>query len=444
MQRLLVLGLNHTTAPLDVRERLAFNAGQCEAALGQLREKFPGIEAVLLSTCNRVELYIARPLHGSPRQEEVAEFLADFHQLQVDSVRPCLYHKSEREMVKHLFNVACSLDSMVLGETQILGQVRSAYDLAVKVNVTGSLLNPLFQRAIAVGKQVMSQTPLAEGRVSVASAAVEYASRIFDHFSDKQVLCIGAGKMARLVLKSFEALAPKKLIIANRSEEPAKVLAEEFRAEVATLDKLDDLLSQVDVVITSTGSSRPIITAAQFSKLQRKRRFKPIFIIDIALPRDVEPGVGELENVYLYNLDDLQEVVSKTVAGRRESIDKASAIVNGAVHEFVRAHRVRILGPMIEQLYKRYHAVAQDELNRTLQKLPNATEAEKEHLQDLARRIVNKLLNEPVQALRRADDTHPGGGDQYAHAMQHLFRLSEALPVEEAGDDDSTETTSNE
>ncbi len=419
MHRLHLLGLNHTTAPLAVRERLAFSPAQRTAALAAFGGRFPGCEAVLLSTCNRVELYVARAAGGHPRADEVADFVGGLHQLPADVFRSHLYHQSDRPLVEHLFNVAASLDSMVLGETQILGQVREAYDAARAAGTAGPLLNPLFQRAVAVGKQVLRETPLAEGRQSVAGAAVDYAGRVFDSLGNKSVLCIGAGKMARLVLRGFAAQSPKRLLVCNRDGSKADLLAGEFGAEAAAFDRLDDHLAAVDVVITSTGSAEPIITASRFGAVHRRRRYRPIFLIDIALPRDVEAAVGDLENVYLYNLDDLQRVVADTQAGRRESVDDARRLVAVAVDEYVAAHRARTMGPTIDALYKRSHQLARDEVDRTLGK--SATDAEREGRHELARRIVNKLLHDPVSALRRADGAH--GTDQYVHAMEQLFRL---------------------
>ncbi len=424
MQRLHLLGLNHTTAPLEVRERLAFNPTQRAAAMASFHERFPQCEAVLLSTCNRVELYTSRAVHGHPRVEEVVDFLTGFHAVPSDAVRPHLYQKSDQETVEHLFTVSSSLDSMVLGETQILGQVREAYDAAREQSCTGAMLNPLFQKAIAVGKQVMRETALAEGRLSIASVAVDYAGRIFDHFNDKTVLCIGAGKMAQLVLRHFAAVSPKKLLVCNRDGSKAATLAAQFGGEPAAFEALDDHLASVDIVITSTGSADPIITAKRFAAAHKRRRYKPIFLIDIALPRDIEAAVGEMENVYLYNLDDLQKVVSQTHAGRRESIDSARQIVSSAVDEYLLSHRARTMGPVIDQLYKRYHQLAQEELARTLNKLPTITDAEKSHLDELAHRIVNKLLHDPVAAMRKADAAH-GPADQYIHAMEQLFKLGE-------------------
>src|ERR1019366_8203883 len=217
----------------------------------------------------------------------MAEFLSAFHSLPLNAFQPHLYEKSEREVVEHLFAVASSLDSMVLGETQILGQVREAYDASRQQETVGPLLNPLLQQAVAVGKQVIHETQLAEGRMSIASVAVDYARRIFDHFQDKTVLSIGAGKMANLVLRSFAGLSPGRLLICNRDRAKAEELAKEFNGEVAEFEKLDANLAEVDIVITSTGSSQPIITRERFKEALQRRRYRPIFLIDIAVPRDV-------------------------------------------------------------------------------------------------------------------------------------------------------------
>lgn len=422
MKRLTVLGLNHRTTPLEVREKLAFSAEQTRAALAALRERYAECEAVLLSTCNRVELYLARPTHAHPRQAEAAQFLADMRGLRPDDFENHLQERSERDAVSHLFSVASSLDSMVVGETQILGQVRQAYDAAQQAGTAGATLHPLFQRALAVGKQVMSQTGLADGRTSIASVAVEYARRIFDVFSDKTVLSIGAGKMAWLVLTNLAALKPGKLWVCNRDPQKGQHLAEKFGGEQVGFGELAEHLSAADIVVSSTGSSQPIITRANFESAMRRRRNKPVFIIDIAVPRDVAPAVGELPNVYLYNLDDLQKAVAETQTQRGSAVEAAREIVHRQVLDFTAWQRARELGPMIDQLYRQSHALAQDELARTLGKLSNISSTEKEHLEDLTRRIVNKLLHDPVQMLRESDGMH-GSINQYLHAMEKLFKL---------------------
>ncbi len=425
MQRLLLLGLNHTTAPLDVRERLAFVGEQQQRrAIELLRTRFPQCEVVIISTCNRVEMYVGRAVHGHPRVEEMVAFLSEFHAVPTQSFREHLYERSERQAVEHLFAVTTSLDSMILGESQILGQVRQAYDLARDLGATGALLNPLFQRALAVGKEVMHGTPLGEGRISVSGVAVGYAQRIFDHFNDKTVLCVGAGKMAVLALRGFAALSPRQLLVCNRDVEKANRLAAEFGAVGLSLETLDEQLVLADIVITSTGATQPIITRSRFQNLLKQRRYRPIFLIDIAVPRDVEPSIAELDQVYLYNLDDLQRAVADTHAQRGEAVDAARAIVARHVEDFLTWHRQRELGPVIDKLYKRFHEMADDEVARTIHKLPNIPDADKAQVEELARRIVNKLLHDPVMTLRDGDDLHAPAG-QYLHAIQRMFRLNE-------------------
>jgi glutamyl-tRNA reductase len=427
MHRLVLLGLNHSTAPLAVRERFALSTEQRRAAIEVFKARFAGSEIVLLSTCNRVELYAGTAAVHSPSAQELLDFLCGACAVPGEKAfRQHLYHKSDRGAVSHLFTVASSLDSMVLGESQILGQVREAYDGARDQDAVGPLLNPLFQRAIAVGKQVMSETSIGGGRLSIASVAVDYARRIFDHFDDKTVLTIGAGKMATLVLRHFAELRPGRLVLCNRDAEKAAKLAAEFGGHPAPFERLDEHLVEADVVVTSTGSSQPIITRASFEKLLKRRRYKPLFVIDIALPRDVEQTVEELENVYLYNLDHLQQVVSQTQSQRTDAIEAAQRIVADQVNDFLTWHRQRELGPLIDALYKRYHALAQEELARTLHKLGNVGEAEKAHLEDFARRLVNKLLHDPMRMLRHSDPQHGGGGaaaTQYLHALEKLFGL---------------------
>jgi glutamyl-tRNA reductase len=438
MQRLLLLGLNHTTAPLEVRERLAFNAAERDAAVAAMRQRFPQCEAVLISTCNRVELYAARdgvgPHSGRPGVGDLVEFLAAFRSVAAREFDAHTYHKTGREVVEHLFTVASSLDSMVLGETQILGQVRDAYDAARATRAAGPLLHPLFQRAIAVGKQVMHETALAEGRLSVASVAVDYARQIFEHFGDKTVLCIGAGKTTTLVLQHFTALSPGRLLVCNRDPAKAQALAQRFGGEALAFERLGEWLVSADIVVSSTGATQPIVTRAQFDALRRQRRGRPVFLIDIAVPRDIEPSVGEIDNVYLYNLDDLQQAVSATMSQRRGAIDAARQIVARQVEEFAAWHRQREIGPTIDRLYKRYHRLAREELERTFNKLPALSPGDKAALEDMARRIVNKLLHRPVQALRGPDGQAGAPGHlAYLHALEKLFDLEPAEPTADGG-----------
>ncbi|MGA2497150.1 MAG: glutamyl-tRNA reductase [Tepidisphaeraceae bacterium] len=424
MQRLLLVGLNHTTAPLEIREKLVFSGQQRNLALQAFRQEFHEAEAVLLSTCNRVELYVGRALHSHPRDDEMIEFLAAYHGLPAAEVLPHFYRKTGTDVVTHLFSVAASLDSMVLGETQIIGQVRDAYEIAQRESAVAGILNPLFQRAIGVGKQVISQTSLAEGHVSVASVAVDYAKRIFDHFADKAVLSIGAGKMATLVLQSFQILKPGKLLVCNRDSFKAAELAARFAGTPVAYDDLAKHLVSADVVITSTGAPRAIITREMFEPIHRQRRYRPVFLIDIALPRNIDPAVGDMENVYLYNIDDLQQVVSSAHSLRASAVTAAREIIGKQVEEFLSSQRSRQLGPLIETLYQRYHDMAMEEVSRTVRKLGQGGNGERERLEELARRIVNKLLHDPVKMIRNAEGLD-SPADQSMHLIEKLFGLAE-------------------
>ncbi|MGA3068263.1 MAG: glutamyl-tRNA reductase [Tepidisphaeraceae bacterium] len=424
MHRLMMLGLNHATARLDLREKLAFDSAQRDAALESLRQKFAGCEFVLLSTCNRVEIYVARPPHQSPEAADLAQFLAEARGVPQCEIDGHLYEKSQRQVVAHLFAVAASLDSMVLGETQILGQVRQAYDAACRLQTAGPMLNPLFQRALAVGKQILTETALAEGRLSIASVAVDCARRIFDTFGDKTALTIGAGKMASLMLAGLAELKPGKLLVCNRDPAKAAELARNFNGIPSPWENLADHLAAADIVLTSTGSATPILTKPMFELVMRRRRFKPMFLIDIAVPRDVAPEVGDVQNVYLYNLDDLQQVVSATRSQRGAELDAANQILAQHVEQFADWHRARELGPLIEQLHRRWHAVAQEELERTLGKLPEISAQQRAHLEELSRRIVNKLLHDPIRQMHNSQDGH-APQMKYLHAIEKLFGLDE-------------------
>lgn len=429
MQRLLLVGLSHLTAPLEVREKLAFSPDRQREALREFRGRFAQAEAVVLSTCNRVELYVARPVHQKPSSEEIASFLAEFHGVEAAMFRRYLYEKSQADAAAHLFHVAASLDSMVLGETQIIGQVRAAYELAAEMGAAGPTLNPLFQRAIAGARQVVSQTPLAEGRVSVASVGVDFARRVFERFDDKSLLTIGAGKIGQLVLQTFVALKPKRIVVCNRDAERARATAAKYGAESVSFDRIEAALADADIVISSTGSAQPILSRRQFEAASRARRYKPIFVVDLAVPRDVEASVGDLEHVYLYNTDDLQSVVASTHSLRQDAISAARTIVQQQVDEFLAWQRARELGPVIDQLYRRYHGLAEQELQRVLSRLPNLSPDQAAQLREMTRRIVNKVLHDPVHSLRDGGAAHPPDV-QYLHALEKLFNLEAGLEAE--------------
>jgi glutamyl-tRNA reductase len=265
----------------------------------------------------------------------------------------------------------------------------------------------------------MAATRLTEGRRSIASIAVEYARQIFESFSEKTVLSIGAGKMSTLVLQHFSELKVKRLMVCNRDINKAELLARQFHGQSVPMDQLMDHLAEADIVISSTASPAPIITATMFQQVMKQRRWRPVFLVDIAIPRDIDEAVGELENVYLYNIDDLQEVAAATDSNRKDAVDAARILVAKQVEDFVSWHTAREVGPLIEQLFSRSHGMAKEEVQRTLNKLPEMTPEQRQHVEELARRIVNKLLNDPVQAVRESGTE----SSPFVRAMAKLFRL---------------------
>lgn len=420
--KLLLVGLNHKTAPLAVREKMTFNFDQSVAALYRWREQHPQTELVLLATCNRVELYMA----GEAITDQYAtQFLADVRGVPIAQFGSHLYHQTDRAAVEHLFSVVGSLDSMVLGEHQILGQVRDAYQLARDAGAASAMLHPLFQRAIAVGKEIFSTTQLTEGRSSISGVAVGYARQVFERFNDKNVLCIGAGKMVTLALRGLADLKPAKLTIVNRDTTRAQRLAQTFHGHVAPFDQLSTELAKADIVLTSTASVQPIITRKMMEAVLPQRRYRPIFLIDIAVPRDVEPSVGKLDQVYLCNLDDLQSSIAQTQSTRSGAVDSAKQLVTQHVDEFIAWQRQRELGPLIEQLRARIHALADEEVQRSLAAMPHASDAEREAMQQLARRMANQFLHEPIRTLREGGHGH-GSPARYLHAVEQLFKLNQA------------------
>ncbi|MCG3179584.1 MAG: Glutamyl-tRNA reductase [Phycisphaerae bacterium] len=423
--RILLLGCNHKTAPLAIRERVAFDDAKAAAALEQLRVHYPDSEAVLLSTCNRVELYLARPVHGHPRSEEVIDFLARFHGVPLADLTPLMYVHQNRTAVDHLLRVACSLDSLVLGETQILGQVRNAFRLAQERKTAGPVLARLCQDALGTGKRVYSETTLASGHVSVASIAVHFARQIFDRFSDKRVLLVGAGKMGEQTLARVAELKPAEVLVTNRSPERAERLASLYAGRAMPFGRLTEALAAADIVITSTGSTEPIIDHEMMAAVCKARRYRPIFLIDIAVPRDVQEAVGGMSQVYLYNIDDLQRAVADNLNERAAQIEQAERIVTQQTDQFMNWFRSRAVGPTIAALRERLAGLGADEVGWLLPKLTEASPRDRELIEQFAHRLINKVLHEPIQKLSAASrEPDAGPADMYAQSLIQLFGLN--------------------
>ncbi|MBI1368286.1 MAG: glutamyl-tRNA reductase [Planctomycetes bacterium] len=418
---LICVGISHQTASVDLRERIAMNEDTVRKTLADLRSVYPNAEMAIMSTCNRSEFYVARPLHGHPRVEEMIGFIADARNIPAGDFAAAAYHHDNEKAIRHLMRVASGLESMVLGEDQIIGQVRGAYDVAQQMGTIGKVLHKVFQSALATGKKVRTQTQIAAGRRSVASVAVDFARHLFSHFDDKNVLAIGAGKMTDLTLRQFMEMRPAKLTVLNRTIEKAKPLAEKYGGTAAGWDQLADALVEADVVISSTGATEPIVTEAMFRPLIKRRRFRPLFIIDMAVPRDFEAAVGQAANVYLYNMDDLQRAIADQASARNGQIGECEAIIEPSVAECYEAVQTSDFADLIRQLREQLHTIGAAEAQRTLNKLKVASADDLQKIIDEhTHRLVNKILHRPISELGKGRGT---AAAMYATALRRLFEL---------------------
>lgn len=420
-----VVYCNHQTASLGVREKLAFTVERLQQAYAQLRNRFPGAEAVVLSTCNRVEIYTAQENpNAAPTHRELLEFFAEFHDIPVSDFIEDFLERTGPDAVRHLFSVTSSLDSMVLGEPQIVSQVKEAYRLAQEHDACGPLTHALFQGAIRVSSRVRSETGLAEGRVSIASVAVgEFGKSIFDRFDDKCVLIIGAGEMAEETLRYLQTEGVREIVVVNRSPERAEKLAAQFeRARPEPLAELDRWMAHADVIVSTTGATQPIVDAPRFRSVRRQSGVKPVFILDLGAPRDFDPSVGEIDdNVFLYDIDALNVTCDRNRKSRQKEIDRALKIVDDETDRFMQEIYHRATGPIVKRLREQWHDISRDELERLRGKLSHLNPTDLENVERSVERIVNKLLHPPLEALRQeAKEGTPHG---LLDALRRLFHL---------------------
>jgi len=393
---LFALGLNHTTAPLPVRERVVFHVEKLYDALGELTRGASASEAAILSTCNRTELYLS-----AERPQVAAEWLARYHSLQPDDLRPYLYTLPQDQAVRHTFRVAAGLDSMVLGEPQILGQMKDAVRTAQAAGTLGTVLHKLFQRTFAVAKEVRTTTQVGANSVSMAAAAVKLAGRIFPSLKDQKVLFIGAGEMVELCATHFAAQAPARITVANRTLERAHALAHRFSGHAVELRELAAQLHEHDIVVSCTASSLPILGKGLVERALRARRHRPMFMVDLAVPRDIEAEVAELDDVFLYTVDDLQGIVQGNLDSRRASLEQAEAIIEAQVGRFMHWMQARASVPLIRSLREQGEAARRYELERAERLLARGDDP-KQVLEALSQGLTNKLLHGPTQALNDA------------------------------------------
>ena len=389
---LLALGLNHHTAPLAVRERVVFHVERLQEALVELKRGLAR-EAAILSTCNRTELYVS-----AERPDELAAWLAQYHHLGTGDLQQYLYTLPDEQAVRHAFRVASGLDSMVLGEPQILGQMKEAARVAESAGTLGSILHRLFQRSFAVAKEVRSTTSIGAASVSMAAAAVKLAARIFPSLKDQSVLFIGAGEMIELAATHFAAQAPARIVVANRTVERAQRLSARFNAEAIELRSLAERLHEYDIVVSCTASSLPILGKGLVERALRARRRRPMFMVDLAVPRDIEPEVGELDDVFLYTVDDLGGIVSANLDSRRSALEQAEAIIDSQVGQFMQWMRLREGVPLIRALREEADVARRLELERALKALGRGEDPAKV-LEALSQTLTNKLMHGPTQAL---------------------------------------------
>jgi glutamyl-tRNA reductase len=427
--RLLLLGVSHHTAPVELREQVAFTSSTLPDALAQLARRTEAGETVILSTCNRAEIYTTCADLAAARSA-VSEFLADFHAVPRSRLDTHLYARPDEEAVRHLFRVAAGLDSLVIGEPQILGQVKDAYAAAAEQHVTGTTLNKLFHCSFAVGKRVRTETGLGEGAVSVSFAAVSLARKIFGNLEGRHVALLGAGEMSKLTAQHLKAQAVASIVVASRTAAHAEALAAGIGAQPAPWEDLDALLTRADIVITATGSTRPVLTRARVEQAMHPRRTRPLFVIDIAVPRDVDPAVGDLEQVFLYNIDDLQTIISENVARRSMRVSRAEAIVEEEVTRFMAWLRAREAVPTVVALRQRFEAIRSAELQRLEPKLSTLTPEARQRVEEITRLIIEKLLHTPTEQLKSIPDRDTVAA--YSDALSRLFSLATA---EQSGGD---------
>lgn len=409
----LSLGLNHTTAPVAVRERAAVAADHLEDALTDIRRCSDIEEAAILSTCNRTEVYCHVP---DNKIEVVSDWLCNFHELDKTQVSPYLYAFPGQQAVKHAFRVASGLDSMVLGEPQILGQMKSAFATAHKNGNTGKVLNRLFQTTFSVAKEVRSSTSIGSHAVSVAYAAVALSKQIFSDISEQTVLLIGAGETIELTCRHLYGQGVRNIIVANRTVSRAEGLAREFNAQAISLHELPTRLHEADMVFSSTGSTLPILGKGAFESALEARRNDPIFIVDLAIPRDVEPQVASLKNIYLYTIDDLNQVISDNVANRQQAALEAEKIVEDQTMQFMHWYKNLQSIPTIRQIRTQTSQLVDAELANAMRRL-EAGDAPADVLQLFAHSLSRKFMHQPTEKLRERHD------EELLSAARDLFDL---------------------
>ncbi len=432
MDRIVLIGLNHKTAPVEIREKFSIVCVDSKGPLSDFAQIRSLRESFYLSTCNRMEV-----LFTTPRLDEgisaVVGLLAEIYGQTGAALKPYLYIYIDQDAVKHLFRVACSLDSMVVGEPQILGQIKDAYRQATEAKASGVVLNRLLHKSFSVAKRVRTETRIGSNAVSISYAAVELAKKIFGELQGKIALLIGAGEMAELAAEHLISNGVERIVVANRTLERALALARRFNGSTVPWEELVEELRKTDIIISSTGSPEPILNAGQVRKRMRARRNRPLFFIDIAVPRDIDPDVNRIDNVYLYNIDDLQGIVEINRAERIKEAARAEHIISAEALKFDAWLRTLEVVPTIVSLREKAEQIRKAEIHKTLSQLDSLSGGEIEAINVLTRSVVNKLLHDPILFLKRISTR--SRKDSYLDVTRKLFHLDEDQPETEEGED---------
>jgi len=422
--KLQVVGVSHHNAPISVRERLAFTNGQARAAIGQWREELSDCEMVLLSTCNRTELYAAAETEVNLTPERITEFLIGFHDLTRDDIGKHLFTYDGEEAIRHLFTVASSLDSMVVGEAQILSQVKQAYQLATEEQATGPLTHAAFQGAIKAARRVAGETTVHQRRVSIPSVAVaDFARQIFERFEDKTTLVIGAGEMAEETIRYLRDEGVRQITVVNRSRERAIELADRWQGQALDWGQLESALAEADLVVSTTGADEPIVTSECFGRIEAVRGQRPLFVLDLAVPRDFDPEIANRPEVYLYSIDDLSAACTRNRMARDKQLPSAHKIIEQETERFMADLHHRATGPVIRRLRQGWQKPKEEELERLFNKLPDLNDLERDEIRQAFDRLVNKLLHPPLESLR--DESRHGIPSALMEALSRLFQLKD-------------------
>lgn len=425
---IVVAGLNYRTAPVSIREKFAFAEGDLPRALQALKETKSVMECVIVGTCNRTELYVAVDREHLCTHYLQA-FLENWFGIPREEFSKHLYTYENDKAIRHLLRVTSGLDSMVIGETQILGQVRDAFLLAQQMKTTGVLFNTLFKQAVTMAKRAHTETGIGDNPVSVSYAAVELGKRIFGSYVHKKVLIIGAGKMSELTVKHLYASGADEVIVVNRTLSRAQELADKFRGVACTMDKLLAHLEQVDIVISSTGAAGLVLTADQVSGILHKRRSRPLFMIDIAVPRDLDPAIGDMPNVFLYDIDNLQSLVNSHLEERRKAAVKIEEMIEHEIAAFQAWTKTLGVSPVIQALQSKAASIHEETMESLLKKLPDLDERELKVIRKLTKSMLNQMMRDPI--IRIKEMAAERRGEEALDTFSQIFALEEQLALQE-------------